>query len=236
MIGHIFSISKNMRDPEEKPFWISFADIMTALMVLFLFIMSVALLAVTKTVSQEQKVKQERLHSITVFMDDISKAVLGYPDVQIDRLHNVVITGTHFNTNSSDISHSDGEGLKKLVSAILPVTQTPEAKRWLKRIVVEGYTDQRGTYLFNLNLSLQRAQKVLCVLFEMPSPDVFTLSPQQDQLVRDLFFVGGYSFNNAKKTLAESRRVDLRFEFYKFGETPSRQATTTAENFGHCAI
>ena len=39
------------REDAEKPFWISFADLMTALMVLFLVAMAVALLAVTKCVT-----------------------------------------------------------------------------------------------------------------------------------------------------------------------------------------
>jgi len=40
------------REDAEKPFWISFADLMTALMVLFLVAMAVALLVVTNGVSQ----------------------------------------------------------------------------------------------------------------------------------------------------------------------------------------
>ena len=39
----------------ENPFWISYADLMTALMVLFLVVMAVALLAVTRTVSEREK-------------------------------------------------------------------------------------------------------------------------------------------------------------------------------------
>ena len=35
------------RDEAEKPFWISFSDLMTALMVLFLVAMAVALVSVT---------------------------------------------------------------------------------------------------------------------------------------------------------------------------------------------
>ena len=44
---------KRGREDGEKPFWISFSDLMSALMVLFLVAMSVALLAVTTKLSQE---------------------------------------------------------------------------------------------------------------------------------------------------------------------------------------
>ena len=45
------------RDQAEKPFWISYADLMTALMVLFLVVMSVALLAVTKKITDQEVAK-----------------------------------------------------------------------------------------------------------------------------------------------------------------------------------
>jgi len=46
---------KRNKDDGERPFWISFSDLMTALMVVFLLVMSVALLAVTKDVSEQQR-------------------------------------------------------------------------------------------------------------------------------------------------------------------------------------
>ena len=46
MVGVKVILKRGGRDEAEKPFWISFADLMTALMVLFLVVMGVALLAV----------------------------------------------------------------------------------------------------------------------------------------------------------------------------------------------
>ena len=65
----------------------------------------------------------------------------------------------------------------------------------------------------------------------------------QDQLeqIRDLFLVGGYSFNAAKynsatKSYDESRRVELRLEFLGVGEMrPSTDATAHGK-FGKCAL
>ena len=64
MLGTRITIGKKLKDEAEKPFWISFADLMTALMVMFLLVMSVALLAVTKTVSEEQRASEcpQRCH------------------------------------------------------------------------------------------------------------------------------------------------------------------------------
>lgn len=46
MFGYQLSNPRRHRDEGEKPFWISYADLMTAMMVLFLVIMSVSLLVV----------------------------------------------------------------------------------------------------------------------------------------------------------------------------------------------
>lgn len=40
-------VKKKTKEEGEKPFWISFSDLMTALMVMFLVVMAVALLAVS---------------------------------------------------------------------------------------------------------------------------------------------------------------------------------------------
>jgi hypothetical protein len=41
------------KDEAEKPFWISFSDLMTGLMVLFLVAMAVAILAVTEQIRKQ---------------------------------------------------------------------------------------------------------------------------------------------------------------------------------------
>ena len=57
MIGARITLRKAAANEGEKPFWISFADLMTALMVLFLLVMSVALLAVTKRMARIRSVR-----------------------------------------------------------------------------------------------------------------------------------------------------------------------------------
>ena len=54
MLGPRFILGNTGRDQAEKPFWISFADLMSALMVLFLVVMSAALLSVTKTLTDKE--------------------------------------------------------------------------------------------------------------------------------------------------------------------------------------
>lgn len=118
----------------------------------------------------------------------------------------------------------------------MTIAQDDLGKRWLKRIVAEGFTDQRGTYLYNLNLSLQRSQRVLCVLLASPFPDEKPMSQEQLEQIRELFLVGGYSFNSAKSSFEESRRIELRLEFLSIGEERPSNEGMPRGNFGPCAL
>ena len=60
MLGNRIAIKRGARDEGEKPFWISFADLMTSLMVLFLIAMSVALVAVTKKTNEAERKQAQR--------------------------------------------------------------------------------------------------------------------------------------------------------------------------------
>jgi hypothetical protein len=55
MLRNQIVVKRGSKGEAEKPFWISYADLMTALMVLFLVAMSVAMLAVTNSVKQIER-------------------------------------------------------------------------------------------------------------------------------------------------------------------------------------
>ncbi len=238
MLGKHIITGKKSKDEGEKPFWISFADLMTALMVLFLLVMSVALLAVTKTVSDTERQKAEREEEISEMLTQFKHVAEQYPGVSINQEKNVIDFGeqVRFETGSSQLTEEQAKYLRGFLPNILELAQKQPGKKWLKRIVVEGFADQRGDYLMNLNLSLQRSQRVLCVLLADVKEDQNPLSNEEKEIVRDLFLVGGYSFNSAKKTLEESRRIELRLEYYELDEPRVKNEDIPRGNFGICRI
>lgn len=239
MFGTRIVIGKCSKDEGEKPFWISFADLMSALMVLFLLVMSVALLAVTKTVSEAERKKVEREQEIEQLLSKIEKATIKYPGITIDKDRKVVEFGNQaqFAYKKSTLDAPQVLLLRKFVAdAVLKYASDDLGKKWFKQIIVEGFTDRQGSYLYNLNLSLDRSQRVLCALLA-PFQDVpKTLSDKELEQVRDLFFVGGYSFNDSKKTDEESRRIELRLEFYGVDEKHPKIEGIPSGNFGDCKI
>ncbi len=235
MIGPKVIIKRGGKDEAEKPFWISFADLMTALMVLFLVVMGIALLAVTKTVTDKEK--KEALHrdDIDRIMERFVNAAKKYDGVQVDIDRKVIDFGdrARFPFGQSSLTANQEQVLRQFVPEILNLANDELGRRVFKRIVVEGYTDRKGTYLANLNLSLQRSQRVLCAMFA--TTGLSLLSDPQKEDVRSLFLVGGYSFNAAKATDEESRRVEMRLEFLGLDEKRS-EVDANSGNFGQCAL
>lgn len=241
MLRTRISAGKKIKDEAEKPFWISFADLMTALMVMFLLVMSVALLAVTKTVSEEQRAEDARKDAIAKLLSMVEEAARKDPNfrgINVNRDRQVIDFGdrARFDTASHQLNKDQAKLLRAFIPSVLDIANSELGRDWLKRIVVEGFADKRGSYLLNLNLSMQRSQRVLCVLLAKPDQGEPELSLQQREDIRQLFLVGGYSSNSQKDTLEESRRIELRLEFRGIKENPRSTPPMEEENFGACAI
>lgn len=249
----------------DKTFWISFADMMTALMVLFLMVMAVALLAITQpqppqpvktetfkaqpakadpvtaepqkaepSASSAQSTADPQVEAIQKLMQQVAVAVESTPGVQLDARRYVIDFGdrARFQTGSNRLDADSAALLRRFVPQLLAVTQTELGRRWVHRVVVEGFTDTRGDYLYNLNLSLQRAERVLCALIDN-TDDGSALTETQRVAVRDIFAVGGFSFNDRRESLDASRRIELRIEF---GPRPAPSTIGNSVAFGSCRL
>lgn len=217
MFGGIYgSARRRAREDGEKPFWISFSDLMTALMVLLLVAMSVALLAVTKKVSEAEREDQERREAIAELMDKIRQVVTAKEFEGIRVIGNTIDFGPRglFGNGQNTLSASQLALLRKFTPQLLDQLRTSEAgQKWFKRAVVEGYASQSGKYLFNLNLSLERSERVLCELLRQPANGTLPLSDADRKLIATKFFVGGASFNSLRATADDSRRIEFKIEF-----------------------
>ena len=164
MLGLRLPYRRTTKDEAEKPFWISFSDMMTALMVLFLVVMTVTLLAVTHTISQAERMKTLREADISKLMAKIREASRDFPGITLRG--NTIDFGdqARFDTDSNHLTPEQARHLRAFVPSVLKIARNPLGKKWLKRVIVEGYADQRGTYLHNLDLSMQRSERVLCAL------------------------------------------------------------------------
>lgn len=229
-------LKRGSKQEGESPFWISFSDLMSALMTLFLVVMAVTLIAVTKNITAEESAKIQREKDVRSVMAKIRKASEVFKEVKVDESTFRIDLGDVVRFESGDYGIKPGAAkfLRSYIPVLLGAQATPEGKDWMRRVVVEGFTDQDGTYLYNLGLSLNRSRSVVCVLFAKPENDESSLNDSQKRQIRDLFLVGGYSFNSARKGKAESRRVELKIEFWAIGEKTPVTTLTDGKEFGQC--
>ena len=105
-------IPRTNQDEAEKPFWISFADLMMALMVLFLVVMAVALLAVTNTVSEIEQKEQQHKVDIDQCLGLAVAAAKRHEGVKVDLQRRVIDFGdrARFAFGRSDLS-TEQEGV-----------------------------------------------------------------------------------------------------------------------------
>ena len=226
---------KKSDNDAESPFWISFADQMTALMVLFLIALTVALYAVTEKVSEAEQQKAARQQEITAFLLRLRQLTETQTGITLRGTAIDFGDRARFEHNSHRINEAQSRLLSNFAPQVLALARDPLGQRWLKRISVVGFADASGNYLHNLNLSLQRSERVLCVLLA-PPPSIEPLSESDRRQVRELFIVSGASFNSQKNSPEESRRIELRLEFFELDEARQPPALPDGLVDNHCPL
>lgn len=230
MLGMQAPPHRRQRDEGEKPFWISFSDLMSALMVLFLVAMSVALLSVTKKISDDERQEAQRASDISELMRVIQQVANQFEGVRVvGTTIDFGPRGTFEREGQNTLSEPQRLLLREFTPKIIHALRTTEGgQRWFKRAVVEGYASQTGSYLFNLNLSLERSERVLCELLRAPT-GVEPLSIEDRRLIAQRFFVGGASFNSLRHDAAEGRRIEFKLEFKSRDELKRDKASPPVE-------
>ena len=218
MLGGVRTATRRRgREEGEKPFWISFSDLMSALMVLFLVALTVALLAVTKKVSENEREDRERAEAIATLMAEIRQVVSQKEFEGVRVIGNTIDFGPRGRferEGQNTLSLPQRQVLRQFTPKLLDRLRVTDAgKYWFKRAVVEGYASQSGKYLFNLNLSLERSERVLCELLREPVNGDTSLLDADRALIATRFFVGGASFNSLRSTAEDSRRIEFKLEF-----------------------
>lgn len=228
-------LKRSARHEGESPFWISFSDLMSALMVLFLVVMAVTLISVTQSIDAATRATIERSAAISRLMQMIAQDPKSV-GVGVDQQNFRIDLGkeVRFESGSYTISATAGQFLRSYIPVLLRAKDTEEGRRWMRSVVVEGFTDEDGTYLYNLQLSLERSRSVVCSLFQS-SGAAGGLTPEQLRKVQELFLVGGYSFNSIKTDKAESRRVEFKIDFWGLDErVPKASDVLKGKEFGRC--
>ncbi|MBF0611531.1 MAG: OmpA family protein [Magnetococcales bacterium] len=228
-MASILTLARKRVESSDSPFWISYADMMTALVMLFMVVMSISMVAIASRPAIEKKQREAEIQEVLNKMDQHAKRE--GMDLEINRTSNTISFGeqARFAHDSYYLSEETKNKLRAFVPVILEAKHTVKGQRWLKRVHIEGYTDETGTYLYNVNLSLNRAQAVVCSLFSA------NLSADKLSELRSLLTIDGATVTGIKASREESRRVEVRLEFRQVGED-EKMISAPPMPFGNCAI
>ena len=191
---------RKARSEAERPFWISYADLMTAMMTLCLVVMAVTIVVISQKLETKISAEVRRAEDIAKLCEDLQKRIGNQDSINVNCRDYRIDFGEagYFGDNDYKLRPQAQGYLATLVPAVLSAADSELGKKWLKQVVIKGYTDTRGSYLYNLYLSMQRSYWLMCTLIDPRMSAGLHLSEQQTQRIREIFLAGGVSFNDAK--------------------------------------
>ncbi len=191
---------------------------MTALMTLFLVVMAVTLISIKVGIPDTVAQEEARQEDIRIVMGLLKSESTPFSKVKVDEANFRLDLGdiVYFESNSSAIKPEIAAELRAYIPTLLKVKKSEKGK-WIKRFIVEGFTDQDGSYTLNLALSTARSRSVICALVSLV-PESPTLTNDQLLDIQRYFSLGGFSSYSIREDKKLSRRVEIRVEFWTLDE------------------
>ena len=200
--------------PEEQPsFWMSYADIMAGLLFMFILILLYTVYDYrTELESKQQEIGRMlgvRKDIIMVLTDEFKDTNL---QLEIDTQTGAIRFpgGIFFGVDSYAITEEGKQYLQEFIPRYAKVLLGSEFRDFIAQIIIEGHTDDDGSYLYNLELSqnrtLEAAKYILGGDFQFEYKDV----------LQNYLTANGRSFShpvqvNGRIDKARSRRVEFKF-------------------------
>ena len=209
-------ILKKKRSQEEEPgFWISFSDLMASILIIFILLFVYKLVEYQASLSEKEQQIQEltstRVKIIEMLQEEFEKENI---DINIDpktgtiKLNESIL----FDTSKSELKKEGKEFAKKFIPIYVRILLGNEDIRsQLSQIIIEGHTDDVGSYMSNLKLSQDRTLSVTKFLLD----DEFDYKYKKD--LQEYITLNGRSYSEpilddkGNINRDASRRVEIKF-------------------------
>ena len=250
---------KRKSNDEETSYWLSYSDMMAALLLIFVLIISFTMLqskrqyeAKERELLSQQNVigeQQDQLEQQKKAMESQKKIVdqqkeqMASQQAQLDKIIGVksnLISALKDEFDGSDLSvsvdsqtgaitfdasvlfdkgkHEIKDEGKNFLDQFLPryfsVLLKNDFHQYISEVIIEGHTDTTADYLYNLELSQQRALAVAKYCLDEKSSSV---SKDQIEQLQKIMTANGRSFSNpvynsdGSIDMDASRRVEFKF-------------------------
>ncbi|WP_117149001.1 MULTISPECIES: OmpA family protein [Paraliobacillus] len=202
-------------EQEENHFWPSFTDLLTSILLCFVLIFismmvikSIQIEEMKETIDQIMGVRSDLVKDLNAEFQD---STLG---IEVDEKTGAIIFDTEilFEYDGAELKDDSFQFLDEFVPKYLDVLLASGYEEYISEIIIEGHADRTDGYLYNLQLSQERAYSVA----EYILGDEFPYKNIQDHLQEKLT-VNGKSFSdgrtdeNGDYSPDASRRVEFKF-------------------------
>ena len=203
---------------EENIFWVTMADLLLGLAIIFITLFVLAMTGFSQQNIQQQQVQMEVSQKIG---EELQKADI---DVDVDKMSgDLKISDVElFELNSYVLSPKGKKLLDKLAPIYInSIFADKELSNQIQHIIIQGHTDSQTfavitskdeQFLRNMDLSLKRANAVAEYIFKT------NYDKKYAEQFRKIVVVEGKSFNEpvlneqGKEDYAKSRRVELKLK------------------------
>jgi chemotaxis protein MotB len=213
------------RKREQVNWWMSYADLMSAMVMILALALAVVIFQVrlsddnAKKAEAAAKQSEHEIQQVIGLKTEIIKQLTdtfrkSNMQIEIDQQTGAIrFPGSVlFDTDSANISAQGQQYLKRFVPLYFGVLLQPKFRDKIADIIIEGHTDNQGTYMYNMELSQARAFSVLQYIYSDKFPDFPYRTLSQKYVTCD-----GRSFSrplydkNGHVDAARSRRVEFLF-------------------------
>ena len=250
---------KRKSNDEETSYWLSYSDMMAALLLIFVLIISFTILQSKRQYEEKEREllsqqnvigeQQDQLEQQKKAMESQKKIVdqqkeqMASQQAQLDKIIGVksnLISALKDEFDGSDLSvsvdsqtgaitfdasvlfdkgkHEIKDEGKNFLDQFLPryfsVLLKNDFHQYISEVIIEGHTDTTADYLYNLELSQQRALAVAKYCLDEKSSSV---SKDQIEQLQKIMTANGRSFSNpvynsdGSIDMDASRRVEFKF-------------------------
>ena len=208
-------LKRKKSQEEEAGFWISFSDLMASILIIFILLFVYKLVEyqanLTEKEQQIQELTSTRVKIIEMLQEEFKKENI---DINIDpktgtiKLNESIL----FDTSKSELKEEGKEFARRFIPIYVKILLgNEEVKSQLSQIIIEGHTDDVGSYMSNLKLSQDRTLSVAQFLLD----DEFDYKYKKD--LQEYITLNGRSYSEpilddeGSINRDASRRVEIKF-------------------------
>ncbi|MDQ0256764.1 chemotaxis protein MotB [Evansella vedderi] len=200
-------------EQDEGHFWPSFTDLLTAILLCFVLIF-IVMMVIKSFQIEEMKRTIDQIMGVRVNLIEDLNEEFGGTGIEIDEQTGAMIFETDilFEFDEAELKPEGFSFLDEFVPAYLDILLKGGYEEYISEIIIEGHADNVGSYLYNLELSQERAFSVA----EYVLSEDFPYQNIQDHL-KEKLTVNGRSYTDGRTdeegnySAEASRRVEFKF-------------------------